>query len=103
MESEVDEESRDSQVIDVIPLRFEDEYENQISTLKVTSVKGKYYKQTYRSAWEQMPDFKGKLLTASLVSLDGLFLFLKDGLEVCRGNRPGRSALTARKRYMPTD
>lgn len=21
--------------------------------------KGKYYKQTYRVAWEQMPDFKG--------------------------------------------
>lgn len=23
------------------------------------SNKGKYYKQTYRTAWEQMPDFKG--------------------------------------------
>lgn len=25
----------------------------------VNTNKGKYYKQTYRVAWEQMPDFKG--------------------------------------------
>lgn len=60
MESEVDEESRDSQVVDVIPVHYEEAYENQHSPLKVTSAKGKYYKQTYRTAWEQMPDFKGE-------------------------------------------
>lgn len=60
MESEVDEESTESQVVDVIPVRFETNYENQNSTLKVTASKGKYYKQTYRTAWEQMPDFKGR-------------------------------------------
>lgn len=59
MESEVDEESRDSQVLDVIPVRLEENYENQNLQLKITSTKGKYYKQTYRTAWEQMPDFKG--------------------------------------------
>lgn len=62
MESEVDEESRESQVLDVIPIRFEGNYENQNLALKVASSKGKYYKQTYRTAWEQMPDFKGGLL-----------------------------------------
>lgn len=60
MESEVDEESSESQVLDVIPVRFEENYENQSIPLKITSVKGKYYKQTYRTAWEQMPDFKGR-------------------------------------------
>lgn len=35
------------------------EYESTSSSPGVN--KGKYYKQTYRTAWEQMPDFKGAL------------------------------------------
>lgn len=45
------------------------EYEDNFETITVSSpqvlatgvVKGKYYKQTYRAAWEHMPDFKGWL------------------------------------------
>lgn len=69
MESEVDEESSESQVLDVIPLRFEGNYENQHTTPKITSIKSKYYKQTYRTAWEQMPDFKGGFVVSMLLLL----------------------------------
>lgn len=67
MESEVDEESGDSQVIDTIAVRFGEGYDNQHPPLKITSAKGKYYKQTYRTAWEQMPDFKGAIESVDCV------------------------------------
>ncbi|XP_065160402.1 uncharacterized protein [Atheta coriaria] len=34
---------------------------HEITTLTHTGPKSKYYKQTYRTAWENMPDFKGWL------------------------------------------
>ncbi|XP_018335509.1 uncharacterized protein LOC108744303 [Agrilus planipennis] len=65
MESEPDEESQDAQVINVIPVHFDETYEelgeSSPQTAAPGSAKGKYYKQTYRKAWEQMPDFKGWL------------------------------------------
>lgn len=46
----------------VIPVQLVESYEGVAlasNTSNLTLVKGKYYKQTYRPAWEQMPDFKG--------------------------------------------
>lgn len=48
----------------VIPVQLVESYDgvtlgSHSNTKNVTLVKGKYYKQTYRPAWEQMPDFKG--------------------------------------------
>lgn len=63
MESEADEESRDSQVIDFVRVDFDENYvkaeDSSSQSLNSNTIKGKYYKQTYRTAWEQMPDFKG--------------------------------------------
>lgn len=61
MESEVDEDSRvSSQELSQISYREYDESYETPQTFSGASVKGKYYKQTYREAWEHMPDFKGK-------------------------------------------
>ncbi|GJQ68683.1 hypothetical protein Trydic_g17223 [Trypoxylus dichotomus] len=68
MESEVDEETAQSKQVSEINLEYRD-YEDNYETITVSSpqvlasgaVKGKYYKQTYRAAWEHMPDFKGWL------------------------------------------
>lgn len=67
MESEVDEEASETKVSE-INLEYR-EYEDNFETITVSSpqvlssgaVKGKYYKQTYRAAWEHMPDFTGKV------------------------------------------
>lgn len=67
MESEVDEETVQPKQVSEINLEYRD-YEDNYETITVSSsqalasgaVKGKYYKQTYRAAWEHMPDFKGK-------------------------------------------
>nr|CAH7737781.1 unnamed protein product [Callosobruchus chinensis] len=48
----------------VIPVEFVETYENlALATSSNTTYvsRGKYYKQTYRPAWESMPDFKGWL------------------------------------------
>lgn len=50
----------------VIPVQLVESYEgvalaSPSNTTNLTLVKGKYYKQTYRPAWEQMPDFKGAI------------------------------------------
>ncbi|KAK9695089.1 HIUase/Transthyretin family [Popillia japonica] len=68
MESEVDEETVQPKQVSEINLEYRD-YEDNYETITVSSsqalasgaVKGKYYKQTYRAAWEHMPDFKGWL------------------------------------------
>lgn len=39
------------------------------------SIKPKYYKQTYRSAWEQMPDFKGTVILFLTIKLFNLCRF----------------------------
>lgn len=67
MESEADDESRDSQVIEAKAVYFEENYEvdsgNSLQSLNNSgATKGRYYKQTYRTAWEQMPDFKGMFI-----------------------------------------
>lgn len=65
MESEQDEESQDQKSLNIIRVEYEDPYEtigvSSGESLNTTVVKGKYYKQTYRPAWEHMPDFKGWL------------------------------------------
>ena len=59
---EGEEESQDSQELDEIPVQLDDSsYEPLGLTNSSNIVRGKYYKQTYRPAWEQMPDFKGKM------------------------------------------
>lgn len=59
---EGEEESQDSQELDQIPVHLDDSSVTY-TTISLTNssniVRGKYYKQTYRPAWEQMPDFKG--------------------------------------------
>ncbi|KAG5876114.1 hypothetical protein JTB14_013693 [Gonioctena quinquepunctata] len=70
MESEVieqvDNEEDGEPKYQVIPVELVESYDtrntspsNSLSLGNLT--KGKYYKQTYRPAWEQMPDFKGWL------------------------------------------
>ncbi|KAJ8985544.1 hypothetical protein NQ317_019927 [Molorchus minor] len=66
MESEeieqVDEGSHDSE-INVIPVQLVETYEAvslQSPSNSSNITRGKYYKQTYRPAWEHMTDFKGK-------------------------------------------
>lgn len=64
MESEHDEGSQDQKSMNVIRVEYDESYENLAvsSPDPLTSnsaTKGKYYKQTYRPAWEHMPDFKG--------------------------------------------
>ncbi|KAJ8945966.1 hypothetical protein NQ318_016794 [Aromia moschata] len=63
VEQVVDEESHDSE-INVIPVQLVESYEGVSLSPPSSSSnisRGKYYKQTYRPAWEQMPDFKGWL------------------------------------------
>nr|XP_023028072.1 uncharacterized protein LOC111516120 [Leptinotarsa decemlineata]XP_023028078.1 uncharacterized protein LOC111516120 [Leptinotarsa decemlineata] len=71
MESpEVEQVDKDQETeYQVIPVQLVESYDNVDITpsnssnnvsLKV-NLKGRYYKQTYRPAWEQMPDFKGWL------------------------------------------
>lgn len=67
MDSEEVEHTEDSDPheteFNVIPVQLVESYESVALTApnaaNLTIVKGKYYKQTYRPAWEQMPDFKG--------------------------------------------
>ncbi|KAK5642744.1 hypothetical protein RI129_008911 [Pyrocoelia pectoralis] len=67
MEHQEDEEShQSSHGIDVIQVHFNPTYHSTLSTTSQQSentgtIKGKYYKQTYRTAWENMPDFRGWL------------------------------------------
>ncbi|KYB28295.1 uncharacterized protein LOC655985 isoform X2 [Tribolium castaneum] len=62
---EVEEESQDSQELAEIPVHLDDSSVSyatlSLSNSSSNIVRGKYYKQTYRPAWEQMPDFKGWL------------------------------------------
>jgi hypothetical protein len=59
---ETEEESQDSQELEEIPVQLdESSYETLGLSNSSNIVRGKYYKQTYRPAWEQMPDFKGWL------------------------------------------
>lgn len=79
MESEVDEEeSRDSggsecercQENEVVGFGVGYAGDTQGSrNYKITSSKGKYYKQTYRTAWEQMPDFKGEVFGGRILGI----------------------------------
>ncbi|KAJ8919881.1 hypothetical protein NQ315_006410 [Exocentrus adspersus] len=63
-EQVVDEESHDSE-INVIPVQLVETYDVTHALASPSNSsnisRGKYYKQTYRPAWEQMPDFKGWL------------------------------------------
>ncbi|KAK4877197.1 hypothetical protein RN001_009703 [Aquatica leii] len=64
MENQEDEESRESsQSIKVIHLHLDDSVLSATASPSENSgvIKGKYYKQTYRTAWEKMPDFRGWL------------------------------------------
>ncbi|XP_017780472.1 PREDICTED: uncharacterized protein LOC108565480 [Nicrophorus vespilloides] len=63
MESEGDDETNSSQniVIGGDYDEFEHIEENVIEARSVQNPKARYYKQTYRAAWEHMPDFKGWL------------------------------------------
>jgi hypothetical protein len=73
---ETEEESQDSQELEEIPVQLdESSYETLGLSNSSNIVRGKYYKQTYRPAWEQMPDFKGDLLSKILNSTltDGYF------------------------------
>lgn len=60
MESEADDDCKN---VETIALEYEDAYESvnvsSPQSLSSGAIKGKYYKQTYRQAWENMPDFKG--------------------------------------------
>ncbi|XP_019874376.1 uncharacterized protein LOC109602454 isoform X2 [Aethina tumida] len=63
VEHTIDDESQDSE-INVIPVQLVEPYESVILSSPTNSSnisRGKYYKQTYRPAWEEMPDFKGWL------------------------------------------
>lgn len=85
MEAEVSEHSEHSQgaeeeasaspELEEIPVTLD---ESAYETLSLNSsnsiaVRGKYYKQTYRPAWEQMPDFKGKCQELSVLKLNCVF------------------------------
>ncbi|KAJ8928113.1 hypothetical protein NQ314_019339 [Rhamnusium bicolor] len=78
MESEeieqVDEDSHDSTEINVIPVQLVESYEGVTLPSPSNSSnisRGKYYKQTYRPAWEQMPDFKVFLNVGWLRGVEG--------------------------------
>lgn len=57
----VDEEDSQTCEVNVIPVQLVQAYttEDISSPSRSNIVRGKYYKQTYRPAWEMMPDFKG--------------------------------------------
>lgn len=60
MNNEIIEEENKN--VEIIAVEYDDTYEPLNTSLTSNlsgSVKGKYYKQTYRPAWESMPDFKG--------------------------------------------
>lgn len=63
MDSELDDEQQDDvQSLNVIEVHLEEPYEVSTPAPEPSNtvvIKGKYYKQTYRPAWESMPDFKG--------------------------------------------
>lgn len=62
VEQIVDEEDSQTCEVNVIPVQLVQTYttEEISSPSRSSIVRGKYYKQTYRPAWEMMPDFKGK-------------------------------------------
>lgn len=65
-------EEPDSQRLNIIRVHYDESYDEDVSVSNLHDEsgsgqnvdclvsKGKYYKQTYRRAWESMPDFKGK-------------------------------------------
>lgn len=55
-----EEESQEGE-INVIPVTFVSSYDEYSEESSSGAIRNKHYKQTYRSAWEQMPDFKGWL------------------------------------------
>ncbi|KAK9871542.1 hypothetical protein WA026_012916 [Henosepilachna vigintioctopunctata] len=62
--NQVDVTSQNQNVIDVIPVQIVDTYNQAYKTIEEAAqhvARTKYYKQTYRPAWEQMPDFQGWL------------------------------------------
>lgn len=61
---QIETEEQHETEFNVIPVQLVESYDgvtlaSPSNTTNLTLVKGKYYKQTYRPAWEQMPDFKG--------------------------------------------
>lgn len=53
-------DSSDVKIVDVIPVQLVDDESYTFRTVE-NPQRSKYYKQTYRRAWEQMPDFAGWL------------------------------------------
>lgn len=54
--------SSNVEVLDVIPVQLVDNGSYQTFKTVENAQRTKYYKQTYRRAWEQMPDFAGNNL-----------------------------------------
>lgn len=64
---QIETEEQNETEFNVIPVQLVESYDgvtlaSPSNSANLTLVKGKYYKQTYRPAWEQMPDFKGWFL-----------------------------------------
>lgn len=84
---------------------------HEITTLTHTGPKSKYYKQTYRTAWENMPDFKGtnlNLMTPIDKKVYTYFLYfilclLQAGYVVFQGKPQEHFAFIAKKLYMHID
>lgn len=65
MNNEIEEDNKN---VEIIAVQYEDTYDHLSTSITslASAVKGKYYKQTYRPAWESMPDFKGCAVCNSL-------------------------------------
>lgn len=68
---QIETEEQHETEFNVIPVQLVESYDgvalaSPSNAPSLTLVKGKYYKQTYRPAWEQMPDFKGKKFSKTL-------------------------------------
>lgn len=70
-------EQDEAEELNLIPVQLDEEHETTYETIHLTTnsgnssnnVRGKYYKQTYRQAWEHMPDFKGLCCTLTIIIL----------------------------------
>lgn len=110
MEAEVSEHSEHSQgaeeeppgspELEEIPVTLDESaYETlSLNNSNSIAVRGKYYKQTYRPAWEQMPDFKGKCQEFFVLRLIWVF---QGGFGELLGNRLEPIVRFVRRRCMP--
>lgn len=91
-------DSSDVKIVDVIPVQLVDDESYTFRAVE-NPQRSKYYKQTYRRAWEQMPDFAGISSYWFLLFHFNIFN-VQAGWQKLKANQLELSAFIVKKRSM---